>query len=154
MTVIVEGPDGAGKTTLAKALAEEFELEYHHEGPPQTTDVFGHYLHLVMQPNVVLDRLALGELVYGPLLRGWSRMSRVDYDAFKSVCRALDRRTIICLPSYETCYASWKEKDEHIKDEGLFRATYMKWCEMRIEGDLIYDWTTDININWKEWGLV
>lgn len=71
--VVVEGPDGAGKTTLSFELLKEFEsLEYHrnHLGPEQKLDSW--WIEILNDPcrHVIVDRFFYSELVYGPILRG------------------------------------------------------------------------------------
>ena len=39
MIFLLEGADGAGKTTLATKLSSEFNLEYKHFGIPDTNPV-------------------------------------------------------------------------------------------------------------------
>jgi hypothetical protein len=40
---ILEGPDGGGKTTLAHHLRDSYGFRYHHEGPPEKSDLLVHY---------------------------------------------------------------------------------------------------------------
>lgn len=93
MTLIaLEGPDNGGKSTLAKHLVTLFDAKHGvgaahvwHEGPPpEGVDLVAHYeLPLIIARNeildphklIILDRWETGELVYGPLLRGHSRLS-------------------------------------------------------------------------------
>lgn len=81
MWVALEGPDGAGKTTLAQKLAKRIELEsgvtaeINHLGPPESFDtVVDENLErrLTYRPGkdqVVFDRLHWGCPVYGPIYR-------------------------------------------------------------------------------------
>lgn len=63
--IIIEGCDGTGKSTLARALAKLLGWRYHHEGKP-TQPAFEYYMNLAntLEGNVVMDRAHLGELVY------------------------------------------------------------------------------------------
>src|SRR5688500_988429 len=77
--VIIEGPDGAGKTTLAEHLVKHHGYRYHHEGKPEHVDMLVRYAEVFLEQTasgqpVVFDRLHLGELVYGNILRGKDRM--------------------------------------------------------------------------------
>lgn len=106
MIVVFEGPDGAGKSTLIEHLVNVYETEraiaaagpsgvtssVWSRGPfPDGSDAWAEYLlpasglFPCQDWLVVMDRWHLGELVYGPLLRGQSRLSapqRGYVDAF------------------------------------------------------------------------
>jgi hypothetical protein len=112
--IILEGPDGSGKTTLAKNL-EKFGYTYLHQGPPGQENLFERYKRVLTTyqrtgGKVVCDRLFHGELVYGPVMRGHSR-----------------------LTEYQLCYL-----------ELLARDSVMVWCSAPPEklvqrGDPIYN---------------
>lgn len=68
--IIIEGPDGSGKTTLAMQMAKRANLEYRHMGPPEEgMDHVQWYLDRV--GPYVWDRFHLGEETYGAC--GFSR---------------------------------------------------------------------------------
>lgn len=73
MGFVLEGPDGAGKSTLAKQLAMGYDLQVNHFGPP-TKPALEEYLGFLAAQGRshrrVLDRFHLGESVYGPIYRG------------------------------------------------------------------------------------
>lgn len=75
MLIILEGPDGAGKSTLAARISELTGAKLLHKGPPERDLISEYTLDLQWyRPgsgvDVVCDRWHLGEEVYGPLLRG------------------------------------------------------------------------------------
>ncbi|MEV3853109.1 hypothetical protein AB0J38_02160 [Streptomyces sp. NPDC050095] len=76
-TLAVEGCDGAGKTTLALGLAHTHDFAVvHSPRTPDHLDLASRYRELLGQPGrLLLDRCFLSELVYGPLLRGRSRIN-------------------------------------------------------------------------------
>lgn len=123
---IIEGPDGAGKTTYAQALCEQFGYEYHHEGPPPIgVNTFTHYLRLLERSKpTVFDRLHLGELVYGPLLRG---SCGIDYEQ----CRYLSDKALVtvCLPPMGVCMKSLHE-EEFIKSTLQLMDAYERWARL------------------------
>lgn len=63
MRIILEGVDGAGKTTLAKILSERYGLDVCHCGTTDPAD-YHFYRETSRKDNVVWDRHTLGELIY------------------------------------------------------------------------------------------
>lgn len=63
MKIILEGVDGAGKTTLAKILAEKYGLDICHCTQHDAAD-YDFYRQTLRKENVVWDRHTLGELIY------------------------------------------------------------------------------------------
>lgn len=64
MLIILEGVDGAGKTTLANLLANLMDAEVIHETKPRP---FHHYYGIIQQAksrNIIADRFFWGQFVY------------------------------------------------------------------------------------------
>ena len=146
--VIIEGPDGAGKTSLARFICHRHTMAYHHEGPPPDGSALHHYAGLLMNTTkpTVFDRLHLGELVYGPLLRGDSKLAPADVDLLNEVILNRCITVVACLPPWETCFANNRDKDEFIKDEVTLHAAYDAWSVLlrnpRFQVNLrLYDYT-------------
>ena len=77
--VIIDGPDAAGKTTLAKAIAHKQGAQYFHCGYNREWDMETYHrfiLHtagkMEAQANVpcIIDRWAMSEAAYGKVFRG------------------------------------------------------------------------------------
>lgn len=89
-TVVLEGCDGTGKTTLARALESAHAFTVIHS--PRTPDHVGlaaRYRDILRLPGrLALDRAFVSELVYGPLLRGRSRLTWDEtFDLVDAVAR-------------------------------------------------------------------
>lgn len=89
--IVLEGVDGAGKSTLADAIVQELQERFpedsvgvFHSSQLQR-DPFDEYAlaHESYRPNsgmhVVCDRLHWGEMIYGPLYRGESKLSTAGF---------------------------------------------------------------------------
>jgi len=144
MIVLIEGPDGAGKTILAKKLVDRFGLEYRHEGPPpKHVEPLYHYgtlLDSFRGRNVVFDRFALGERVYGPVLRGKDRLGVLGWQIFQRLVKATGAFQVLCLTDYETCEAIWSSgRPELFKDVKKFRASYELFVDLEDTQDFVYD---------------
>lgn len=63
MKIILEGVDGAGKTTLAKILADKYGLDICHCTQLDAAD-YDFYRQTLRKENIVWDRHTLGELIY------------------------------------------------------------------------------------------
>jgi hypothetical protein len=152
--VIVEGPDGAGKTQLARQLAQDHQLLYHHEGPPPVgVDPLHHYGSILeharyVPSGIVFDRFALGERVYGPMLRGKDGLGEDGWRIFTRLLKAADATTILCLPPFATCHANWASgRPELFHEERLLEDSYLRWAFFATSSDyaidLVYDYTRD-----------
>lgn len=76
-TVVIEGCDGTGKTTLARRLTGKHGFSFiHATRTPDHLDLTTRYLHMLdTDSRLVMDRSFVSELVYGPLQRGRSRLT-------------------------------------------------------------------------------
>jgi thymidylate kinase len=147
--LIIDGPDGAGKTTLAKRHALIAGMEYHHEGPPPPEGVFEHYLRQVQRRRLtVFDRSFLGEQVYGPILRGGSALTVPQFNELLYEAK-MGARIVVCLPPLEVAFRNWLSRAvngaELIRREETFRLTYEAWRRLAADAgaDLVYDYTKE-----------
>jgi hypothetical protein len=143
---IIEGPDGAGKTALSCQICNHFSMAYHHEGPPpaELTELGAYYTNRLLEAKepTVFDRLHLGELIYGPLLRGGHRLSPGGQQFVNSAIVATGSTVVICLPPWPTCLVNNRSKEELIKDEVLLKLAYDGWAHLAEEtAAIIFDYT-------------
>ena len=94
MHVIIEGPDGIGKTTLANYIQDKYDLEIiHNDASVENTLA---YYQSLCDGDKVIDRANLSELVYSIIYGREPRMTVDDQIDF------FDEYTGI----YIICYAS------------------------------------------------
>lgn len=130
--IILEGPDGSGKTTLARSL-EALGYDYQHQGPPPSgTEAFVHYTKLLCSASkpTVFDRFHLGELVYGPLLRGKSGLHPSDVLRITSLIQEMQVAIVFCYPPWAVCLENTRRKEELIKDNMVMNMAYKLWGEI------------------------
>jgi len=83
MFIIIDGPDGAGKSTLARTLSKQTGYPIVHLSYPKTQEecdeMLDDYQDLIKQhKNAILDRSFYSEMVYGPIMRAGSVISYKD----------------------------------------------------------------------------
>lgn len=81
MIILVDGPDGAGKSTFISAIFNQFMgvPEIHHFGAPKPgEDQFMRYAFPMTTGKdkiLIYDRTWISEFVYGPIMRGRYELS-------------------------------------------------------------------------------
>lgn len=76
MIIIIEGCDGAGKTTLIESLTTQypFAKTFHFGAPVAGEDQFLRYAKPILEADpldvIIYDRSWYSEFVYGPVMRG------------------------------------------------------------------------------------
>lgn len=116
--VIVEGPDGSGKTTLIEYLRKSlhpYTWILKSNSKPQTVEDIIHVLtwitHAPPGLPLILDRHPLiSETVYGPILRGASRMPLNPQDL--SACFPPDTLVVYCRPSVNAIHEGAKTEEQ------------------------------------------
>lgn len=97
MPIIIEGPDGAGKSTLAKSLADRLDmniLKMTANGGQSATE----YMQKLACDGVVIDRCWISEQIYADI---FGRTQRIDNDACEKLthmCSVLGIPIVIVLP--------------------------------------------------------
>lgn len=118
--VIIEGPDGAGKTSLIKSLTTGSfrgvcgHYARVHFGPlPRVGNSLGRIYMEAMQPALmgyqpmIFDRSWLSEPVYGSILRAHTRLSRAHISMLGRVAMRCNVTLVLCLPPKETAEANY-----------------------------------------------
>jgi thymidylate kinase len=119
--IIIEGADGSGKSTLAETLRRDHGFRVQHTGKPDPSwsshDLFREHLMtlwraLLSDQPVVFDRHYLGEVIYGPIMRGRSLLSEIQVRLLERLCMAKDVKVVLCAPAFSTVLRNWQSKKE------------------------------------------
>lgn len=104
MIIILEGPDGSGKTTLSNQLTDELGVTRYHVGHVGKGSQFLRYLNLALDgPNpVVFDRFHISEMVYSTLFREKPSLSVHQFYALEEVLLGMDTRLVHCTATNGT----------------------------------------------------
>lgn len=138
--IILEGPDGAGKTTVARALCKLTGYDETHLSAPvgeTAYELCARHLAEVLETgrNTVFDRFHLSEPIYGPIHRGVSTMDPVDTVRLESVLWVETRAVVVlCLPPWMRTFENWRERHaaggEMITNSEHFKNVYFEYCEV------------------------
>jgi thymidylate kinase len=140
--VILEGPDGGGKTTAAVKLAKRLNARLVHCGPflGVKRGLARLYVEAMLPAllgyqSVVLDRAWPSEPIYAEHVR--HKLPRLDHAARRMLDRiALRCGAVVvkCLPPIETCLASYRERrtTEYPPGEAALRAIHAAYRETEI----------------------
>lgn len=140
--ILVEGPDGCGKTTLINAFKAEGKCSWHSVkatwSPELSQRMLAHHWDVLAQAlslagsgrNVLIDRLWISELVYGFQIR--NGIGEYDPSSVIKTLEANNCTLLMCLsPSVDLTYKL--HKDDHGWNMAAYRAicnTYALLAEM------------------------
>lgn len=145
MIVILEGPDGAGKSTLAEQLRKEFERDrithVTKHGPYNGVDaadlcrIFFRAMTsaLTYDEHLIMDRSWISEPIYADVYR--NGVNRVDLQRRRMLERvALSRGGVIvhCQPAFELCEKAFlSRKDaEYLDTTQQLQKVYSEYMSM------------------------
>jgi hypothetical protein len=132
---IIEGPDGSGKTTLAKKIAAGFGVQiFHAGGPPESHDELLSRVQFQYERfGSILDRASIiTERVYGPIIRGKSVFTLDEYETWIKAYAEKGWMMIYCRPPTEVLLQYVKnEMDRVICDEGKFYKNAIHFTRVR-----------------------
>lgn len=122
MIILVDGPDGAGKTTLCKQIHEAIpHSTLRHFGAPATPDeadnywkAYAHHINTCSRDGVaIFDRSWFSDLVYGPIMRNKQEMSYEHADMLSAMVIATGGGMVIyCTAPVKTMWSRCKKRGE------------------------------------------
>ena len=113
--IIFEGPDGAGKSTLAKSWAAAHGARYTHLGAFPDHDgaeLCRRYVDAMLpavlgHEDVAMDRCWISEPIYGAAFRGGEDRVGFRRRALERLAWRCQTTVIVCLPPYSTCVTTF-----------------------------------------------
>lgn len=98
MKIIIEGPDGAGKSTLADAISRKTGFPVVHLTNVDADKMDTQFENALALDNVILDRYILSNLAYNNACGA----AKVSDDVKDACCRDMEDPNIVvlCLPGY------------------------------------------------------
>lgn len=129
--LVFEGPDGCGKTSLARAMQEYLGARYIHLTYRWKDKMhLYHYAairvaaHLAQHQPVLIDRWYPSEIIYAEAYRGGSKFAR-HFLLLEHIANKIGLTYVVCFPDdrerYLAHYNELKGKRAEMYDEGLER---------------------------------
>ena len=152
MFIIIEGADKTGKTTLANAIVKGLGCKYVHFGKPQKYPAteYAEYA-LATNGNVVLDRFYLGELVYGPLLRGNCGITLLEFATLERILRLkqaifIQTTTDFSLANKRLAVSTQHEAVDSLQNEKAAYGFMLLQNHSKLQHVIKYDGSTKENL--------
>ena len=126
MLIVLEGVDGAGKTTLADLLLEAHDgpSEIQHKGPLKINPLVEYewsmrsYNRTDLSHLLVADRWHVGELIYGPLYRGKSQLTKGMRQHVEMFLQSRGAVTRVVHAPVETIKRRLRDRGEDLLEDG------------------------------------
>lgn len=133
MPIIIEGPDGAGKSTLAKSLAGALDmniLKMTANGGQSVPE----YLQKLACDGVIIDRCWVSEQVYSDLFEREPRIDNDEAEALTEFCGLAGIPIIVLLPPLHVVISRLNERGDEYADVVCpniveIYKRYQKWAE-------------------------
>lgn len=133
MPIIIEGPDGAGKSTLAKSLAGRLDmniLKMTANGGQSVPE----YLQKLACDGVVIDRCWVSERIYSDLFGREPRIGDDDAEALTEFCGGAGIPIIVLLPPLHVVIGRLDERGDEYADVvcpniAEIHKRYREWAE-------------------------
>ena len=131
MIIIIEGPDGSGKTTLAKQLSQQTGWSIVHRSQPKSEEekaqmMQGYIDALKMGKNMIFDRCWYSEMAYGPTMRDESVISYPQMYALEALAAKHGALIIYCTDKPDTL---WRRCQKRGEDYIIHKADFIDICE-------------------------
>lgn len=136
MIIIIEGADGAGKTTLANTIQKQTGYMLLHRTQPKTAAdkerMMSEYVEVIKAgKNCILDRSWYSEMVYGPVMRDASIISYPQMYALERMLAKHGAIIIHCTAKESTLWDRCQVRGEdYITKRDTFHKIYEGFNEL------------------------
>lgn len=151
--IILEGPDGAGKTTIAGKLKKrDPTAKYVHTGPPTRSNenllvTYAQVLYdaLCRKENTIIDRLHIGESIYGPIYRGRDLLGQEGQAVLRGIITQYGIIEVLCMPPLGTAKQNFKKNHEGSPESlRLYELVYQRYQNsVLVSGGFFYNYCLD-----------
>lgn len=115
MPIIIEGPDGAGKSTLAKSLADRLDMNILKMTANGGQSVL-EYKQKLACDGVIIDRCWVSEQVYSDLFGREPRIDHDDAESLTELCGLVGIPIIVLLPPLHVVIHRLYERGDEYAD--------------------------------------
>lgn len=144
MIYIIEGPDGAGKTTLVEQIKKShMNAKVLHFGAPQTPEEADNYYKVYAEAInakrddevLVFDRSWYSDMVYGPVMRNRQEMTQEHADMLSAMVVARGGGIIIyCTAPIKVLWARCQRRGEtYLQNQAQLQAISAGYSKVMAE---------------------
>lgn len=158
MITIFEGPDGAGKTTLASWYAENrvdvdagvAYVEHHgpYDGEANVAPNYAASLVRATHNHVVCDRAWLSEPIYGRVYRGGAnRVGPAYRRMLERLAWTRQAVVVVALPPFRLVRERWRATDrmEYLDDVGQLRRVWNAYAKLDVDLPIVRATEADLD---------